>query len=387
MIFGGVWNNLPSSHRERGRPMIKGSELVFCSVPASQLDPFLIAEGRSSGEEGYVVISYPEKCHDLLFLRGREIRIGAHLRREYRFPLRADAVRERYRQYRTDARTSLSFYLSSSDSIRRFLSTFYYKSFLNVELGLLAKKQRGELARRTDGEQWLVELDRFPPADLSPERSPPPPLIQVQEVSDKEELHSLLTAMTSGRLVLYDLDRNLEMLRMKTRWTLSSPSGGTGQRSSSVEAESSSPGPLQEEPRVNTPEASASPPEPRIQLAGPVRHPAKGCGRHFDILFRRFRRGASQLLGMKYHALEERAEKEVQATEPGFHLNRLSKESAPLVLQVMQIIAGKAPLLKRSEIRCMTLTLVAEFYSAHHEVLEENNQLVAVEDFYRRLKS
>jgi hypothetical protein len=34
----------------------------------------------------------------------------------------------------------------------------------------------------------------------------------------------------------------------------------------------------------------------------------------------------------------------------------------------------------------MTLTLVAEFYSAHHEVLEENNQLAAVEDLYKKLR-
>ena len=90
---------------------------------------------------------------------------------------------------------------------------------------------------------------------------------------------------------------------------------------------------------------------------------------------------------MKYHALEEKAEKKVQVSDPGFRLERLSGESASLVLQLMKTIVRKAPVLKRSQIRCMTITLVAEFYSTHYEVLERNNVLAAVEDFYRKLKS
>jgi hypothetical protein len=363
--------------------MIVGSELVFARVGASELDPFLLAEGRTSGEEGYLVLSYPEECHDLLFLRGKEIRIAAHLRREYRFPLQPAAVRERFRQYRSDERTSLSFYTSSADSIRRFLSTFYYKSFLNMEIGLLGRKQRGELASRVEGEQWLVELDRFPPADLLSGTSPPTPLIKVQEVRCREELRTLLTGMASGRLVLYDLERNLEMLRLKTQWAAPRPAGDGSQPTSRVEVENPPAEPSRTEPRK---EESATTPFPRIELAGPVRHTGRGCERHFDILIRRFRKGASHILGMKYHALEERAEKEVQAREPDFQLNRLSGETAHLVLQVMQIIAKKAALFKRSQIRCMTLTLVAEFYSAHYEALEQNNVLAAVEEFYRELR-
>ena len=133
--------------------MIVGSELVFTRVPASELDPFLMVEGRTSGDEGYVVISYPEACHDILFLRGGEIRTGAHFRREYRFPLGQDAVRERYRRYRSDERTSVSFYLSTPDAIRRLVSTFYYKSFLNIDLGLLGRRQRAEVAACAEGEQ------------------------------------------------------------------------------------------------------------------------------------------------------------------------------------------------------------------------------------------
>ena len=157
--------------------MITGSQLVFSNVPACQLDPFLVSEGRVSGEEGFLVITYPEGCHDLLFLRGKEIRIATHLRPEYRFPLQPVAVRERYRRYRSDSRTLLSFYLSPSESIRRFLSTFYYKSFLNVELDLLGRKQRQELASRTEGGQWLVELDTSPLASPPAGASPPAPLI------------------------------------------------------------------------------------------------------------------------------------------------------------------------------------------------------------------
>ncbi|MGB6120441.1 MAG: hypothetical protein WBG80_00910 [Bacteroidota bacterium] len=366
--------------------MITGSKLVFSNVPACQLDPFLMAEGRISGEEGFVVISYPEGCHDLLFLRGKEIRIATHLRPEYRFPLQPDAVRDRYRRYRSDSRTVLSFYLSPSDSIRRFLSTFYYKSFLNIELDLLGRRQRQVLAAKTEGEQWLVELDRSPLARTSTASSLVPS-IEIQEVRKREELQSLLTGMTSGRLILYDLERNLEMLRMKTQCaTIHSPAGD-GTSSASGEARGPAGSPVAGADREEDRRSSMAPPAPRIELAGPVRHPERGCERHFDILFRRFRKQASQLLGMKYHALEAKAEKEVQASEPGFRLERLSGESATLVLQVIQIIAKKAPILKRSHIRCMTITLVAEFYSAHYEVLEQNNVLTAVEDFYRKLKS
>jgi len=204
--------------------MITGSELVFSNVPACQADPFLIAEGRSSGDEGYLVISYPEGCHDLLFLRGREVRIGAHLRREYRFPLQPDAVRERYGQYRSDKGTVLSFYLSPSDSIRRFLSTFYYTSSLNIELAVLGRKQRQELSARAQGEHWLVELDRFPPAGPLPISPSQRVTIEIQEVKKREELASLLSGMTSGRLILYNLERNLEMLRMKTQCAALRPS-------------------------------------------------------------------------------------------------------------------------------------------------------------------
>ena len=358
-------------------PMLSESQLVFGQVPASQLDPFLLAEGRNSDEEGYVVILYPERSCDLLFLKGEEIRLAAHLTDDYRFAVQQAAVQARFRQYRSDSRSLLWFFLAPAESIRRFSSTLFYTPFLNVQLESLGRRQRHELLMNIKRKQCLVELADFNGFI---------PTIELQAVETNEELQSLAPRLTEGRLMLYDLERNVEMLRMKSQCAVVRPGGESGEVAGS--------GPVHSSPEVVVPPQDPNHvPSPTghavrtpIELAGPVKHPEKGCLRHFEVLFRRFRKQAAQLLGMRYHSLEAKAEKHVRASHPEFHLERLSEKSAPLVLQVMEFVTRKAPVFKRSHLKCMTITLVAEFYSAHYDTLERNKCLDGMEDFYTRLK-
>jgi hypothetical protein len=106
-----------------------------------------------------------------------------------------------------------------------------------------------------------------------------------------------------------------------------------------------------------------------------------------ERLFRDFKKQAVDVLGLRLEPLVHAAVHNAHLVNPDFDSEGLQDQTAIAVLQVMEGVMKESPLLKRSKLKALILTLVADLYQKHYESLDRQAGAIdEVESLYARLK-
>lgn len=146
---------------------------------------------------------------------------------------------------------------------------------------------------------------------------------------------------------------------------------------------------------INRPPIAPEPPLPRrggsgtaptLSRKGSHERSAAPCALHFERVFKSFRIKLFDLIGPRYDELVMEAERRVRFLQPEFDLNDLTDKSSPAVLELIEELVRRAPLLKRARLRKLAALLVADLYEKQYDLLEKAEVLQKVEEAYYRLK-
>jgi hypothetical protein len=191
--------------------MINGATEIIAGVPGKHLDPLLLAQSQTTDSINLMVIAYEipnplvkEKFFDLLFLRGSRIFDCARMNQDLRFRLQVEKVISTFKQRSGDDGTRIHLYKSSQDSMEQFRSTFYYEPCLKIQLESLTKKSVQKLFAKTVCRHGIIECNDF---------SQTIPKIVLQEIHSCQELICYVPSSMKGRLLLYDIDKNNELIQ------------------------------------------------------------------------------------------------------------------------------------------------------------------------------
>ena len=191
--------------------MINGATEIIAGVPGKHLDPLLLAQSQTTDSINFMVIAYDipshlaqERFFDLLFLRGSRIFDCARMNQDLRFRLQVEKVISTFKQRSGDDGTRIHLYKASHDSMEQFRSTFYYEPCLKIQLESLTKKSVQKLLAKTVCRHGILECNDF---------SQTIPKIVLQEIRSSQELISYVPSSMKGRLLLYDIDKNNEIIQ------------------------------------------------------------------------------------------------------------------------------------------------------------------------------
>ncbi len=106
----------------------------------------------------------------------------------------------------------------------------------------------------------------------------------------------------------------------------------------------------------------------------------------FEQLFMSFREQVSECVGDGAEGILLRAEERVRSRLPDFDLSFSDPSTALQVLDLLEAASKEAPFLRRSRLREAALSLVADLYTRHYELLERFLGVEALEQFYYRMK-
>ncbi|MBI5021786.1 MAG: hypothetical protein HZB59_10130 [Ignavibacteriales bacterium] len=192
--------------------MINGAEEIIGGVPGQHLDPMLLAQSQTKESIGFIMISYSldqdsvqnRKFYDLLFLKGPTIYECARLNQDLRFKLNIDTALQTFKEKREGNNTQVYLYRAPEEIIHRFRSTFYYEPCLKVHIEALTKKQIIGLLKTSRCQQGIIECNEF---------TRPKPDIHLVEIHSSDELLNFQPTLKHGRLLLYDIEKNKEIIR------------------------------------------------------------------------------------------------------------------------------------------------------------------------------
>lgn len=192
--------------------MINGAEEIISGVPSQYLDPMLLAQSQTKESNGFIMISYSlnvdtlqnRKFYDILFLKGPAIYECARLNQDLRFKLSIDTALQTFKEFRNIGDTRLYLFRASDDVIHRFRSTFYYEPCLKVHIEALTKKQIVSLLKTSRCQQGIIECNEF---------TRPKPDIHLIKIHSSDELLNFQPTLKHGRLLLYDIEKNKEIIQ------------------------------------------------------------------------------------------------------------------------------------------------------------------------------
>ena len=95
-----------------------------------------------------------------------------------------------------------------------------------------------------------------------------------------------------------------------------------------------------------------------------------------------FRRQTMSILGSKGVLVFESCERQLRKQMSQFRSDEIDDETALLAVDLIDAVVRAAPLLKRSKLRGITLTLIADLYNKHFEVLNRHGLIPRVEEVY-----
>lgn len=359
------------------RHMINGALEIIRGVSSAHIDPLLLPQSHGVGSLGYIVIAYQDEpeTYDMLFLKGKTITQCARISRDIRVMQPVDAVRGRLRA--GEGRALVYLFQTTELSLDRFARTFHYEPCLKLQVDLLTRRQRGTLVHSAGCRKGLLELDRF---------AGPLPAIELYDFDTPEELTLLESRLKQGRLILYDVERNRDLFKGGPARVEREPSRPPAppllpDPPPPVVARPDPPPPGNGPADTQTPRTARKPPPERRQEARD-----EELVPLFEKIFRSFRREAFECFGGKLESALHAAENEVRLLNPDFDMTSLSRDGAPVVLDFIEAVVRDAPILKRSRLKATALTLVADLYSRHYDVLDRNGAVDRVEQSYYRLK-
>jgi hypothetical protein len=191
--------------------MINGATEIIAGVPGKHLDPLLLAQSQTTDSINLMVIAYEtpnplvkEKFFDLLFLRGSRIFDCARMNQDLRFRLQVEKVISTFKQRSGDDGTRIHLYKASQGSMEQFRSTFFYEPCLKIQLESLTKKSVQKLLSNSTIRHGIIECNDF---------SLVIPKFALQEIRSSQELTNYVPSSMKGQLLLYDIDRNNELIQ------------------------------------------------------------------------------------------------------------------------------------------------------------------------------
>ncbi len=95
-----------------------------------------------------------------------------------------------------------------------------------------------------------------------------------------------------------------------------------------------------------------------------------------------FRTQTMSILGRKGQVVFESCERQLRKQAPQFRSDEIDHETAILAIDLIDAVVREAPLLKRSKLRGITLTLIADLYNKHFEALNRHGLIPRVEEVY-----
>jgi hypothetical protein len=171
----------------------------------------LLAQSQITDSINLMVIAYEipnplvkEKFFDLLFLRGSNIFDCARMNQDLRFRLQIEKVIATFKTRSSDDGTMIHFYKASQESMEQFRSTFYFEPCLKIQLESLTKKSIQKLLSGSTCRHGIIEYNDF---------SQSIPKIDLQEIRSSQELINYVPVSMKGRLLLYDIDKNNELIQ------------------------------------------------------------------------------------------------------------------------------------------------------------------------------
>ena len=200
--------------------MINNSTQIIENVPGRCLDPMLLAKSQATESTGFIMITYeisgqevaharermlPERrFYDLLFLRGQTIFDCARLNQDLRFRVNVESSLLTFSRHRDEPGTMISLFQSSDEIIHRFQLTFFYEPCVNVQIDALPKEQIGMLLNASRCRQGIIEYNEF---------NGQKPAIELTEIYSTEQLENFRPAFGHGKLLLYDIHKNKDIIR------------------------------------------------------------------------------------------------------------------------------------------------------------------------------
>lgn len=106
----------------------------------------------------------------------------------------------------------------------------------------------------------------------------------------------------------------------------------------------------------------------------------------FERLYNAFRIRLFDSIGPRYGRALRQAEHSVRLRNPEFDLDKLTGQTAPLVLDLIEALIARSPFYQRASHRRAACQLMAELYEQHYEALRSIDALTRLEDTYYRLK-
>ena len=91
-------------------------------------------------------------------------------------------------------------------------------------------------------------------------------------------------------------------------------------------------------------------------------------------------------VGSRYGRVLREAEHSVRLDDPEFDLDRLTEQTAPLVLNLIEEMIARSPFYQRPSHRKAACQMLADLYEKHYDELRSVEALTRLEDTYYRLK-
>src|ERR1051326_4140878 len=221
--------------------MINEAIPIIQNVPGQNLHPVLLAKSQAKEATGFIMVAYDfpandlpqqgecvirgRKFYDLFFFEGVTIYECARLNQDLRFILNENTALQTFDAHKNDSLTSVSLFQSPAIHILRFRSTFYYEPCLKVQIGTLSKNQIATLLRSSRCRHGIIECNEFAGGV---------PAIHLSEIRSEEELAGYRATLKHGRMLLYDIDKNMEIIQERYFNSVTAqrldPPAGTGEK-------------------------------------------------------------------------------------------------------------------------------------------------------------
>ena len=385
------------------------------------------------------------RYYDLLFFRGPQINECARMNRDLRFQIRPELAFQTFTLLRKEGQARISLYTASDHVLSRFQSTLLYEPCLKVQIEGLTKKQITTLLKGTGCHKGIIECNEFinpiPSLDLREINSPDdvihyqpafkrgrilvydieknkelveekrasqskrstPSATGVRDVLDDNSFDSSRTAIrfantsedsVNNEVLSPDDEQEAEEFTSFIKQILDSPPSSETNISPSppLQRRETEPQRRGTEPQSRGTKPTRRLTRPHSERPSPETQPKDqqpDSSEYIKLMERIFRSFHQQLLdsfGDKCDAVIADAERKVRLLTPEFDLHLLNENTAILVLDLIEGIAGRASFMKRSRLRQAALTLVADLYNKQYELLEKHRVIDKVEQCYYRLK-
>jgi hypothetical protein len=406
--------------------MVEGATKILGDIPGKHLDPILLLESQRGNIWGTIMIIYGAEraspYFDLILFHQNRLLDCARITSDLRFTLSRESLISNFTLHRNDTRISL--FSMESRALRHLRATLYLEPCLKIQVRLLHKQQIRSLLQMSPCSNGIVECNDF---------SGQTPRLFFSAIRPDGDLSRFALPFRNGRLLLYDFDKNRELIRErrfnrreKGRTNLAVRREGIPKLEPRIRLaippdkfaclEPGESIPLFDQADSTESCASGAPPGREHEVL-----PAAGRGRQkkssrnagarrseaesgsqmslkaellessalqdqVERLIASFRQSLLASVGERADDMLASAEEKIKGSSPGFSLQSPAKDDIPSVFDLIESVVAGMPFLKRAALREKSLSLISDLYNRHFSLLDDAQLLDKVEQVYYRLK-